>query len=320
MASPRLELSSRADHWTAAKKRTVICAALYLVAWTGSSAFLARLPGGSMVEQLLVLGTFGVVFPAIALIVTRGDRPTVAGAERGRLELAAALLYLAAFSILVLGWGFSFLREHVPPGRARDLVRLAVKLLTMCAGPVLLFRMLGSRAVPAGALRLRRTGILPGVVLGVALLAFQAVFGRGLRTLSELHPSTPTLLWGVTAALVWLAVEAGLTEEVIFRAVVQTRFAAVLSSEAGAVFVAAAVFGLAHAPGLYLRGGHLAEGLAGVPTWSWAVAYSIATVSPAGLFFGVLWWRTRSLLLVVFLHGWMDLLPNLAEFIRTWSR
>jgi len=38
------------------------------------------------------------------------------------------------------------------------------------------------------------------------------------------------------------------------------------------------------------------------------------------LFFGVLWWRTRSFALVVLLHAWMDLLPNLADFIRTWSR
>jgi len=51
----------------------------------------------------------------------------------------------------------------------------------------------------------------------------------------------------------------------------------------------------------------------------WAIAYSIAVVSPAGLFFGVLWWRTRSLVLVVLLHAWMDLLPNLADFTRTWS-
>ena len=41
-------------------------------------------------------------------------------------------------------------------------------------------------------------------------------------------------------------------------------------------------------------------------------------VSPIGLMFGVLWARTRSLLLVVLLHGWTDLVPNLAPFVRTW--
>ena len=38
-----------------------------------------------------------------------------------------------------------------------------------------------------------------------------------------------------------------------------------------------------------------------------------------GLAFGVLWARTRSLLLVALLHGWFDLVPNLAGFVRTWA-
>jgi hypothetical protein len=42
-------------------------------------------------------------------------------------------------------------------------------------------------------------------------------------------------------------------------------------------------------------------------------------VSPVGLAFGVLWSRTRSLALVVVLHGWADLVPNLAGFVRTWA-
>jgi membrane protease YdiL (CAAX protease family) len=32
--------------------------------------------------------------------------------------------------------------------------------------------------------------------------------------------------------------------------------------------------------------------------------------------FGVLWWRTRSLLLVVLLHGAVDMLPHTAEMAR----
>ncbi len=79
------------------------------------------------------------------------------------------------------------------------------------------------------------------------------------------------------------------------------------------------LFGLAHAPGLYLRGAHAMEGLSDPPTLAWAVAYSVAVISPAGLLFGTLWARTRSLGLVVLLHGHMDLLPNLAPFIRDWG-
>jgi membrane protease YdiL (CAAX protease family) len=78
------------------------------------------------------------------------------------------------------------------------------------------------------------------------------------------------------------------------------------------------LFGLAHAPGYVLRAGHLAEGMASAPDPLTAAAYAIMVVSPIGLMFGVLWARTRSLGLVVLLHGFTDLVPNLAPFARTW--
>ena len=59
------------------------------------------------------------------------------------------------------------------------------------------------------------------------------------------------------------------------------------------------------------------EGVASA-TPAWAIAYSIAMVAPAGVAFGVLWARTRSLGLVVLVHGSVDLLPQLAPFIRAW--
>jgi membrane protease YdiL (CAAX protease family) len=155
--------------------------------------------------------------------------------------------------------------------------------------------------------------------IGLALLAFQAVFGRGLTTLGQLDPGLATLAWAAPLCLLWLLLEVGLCEEYLFRVVLQTRLAAFLKSEAAAVLTASLLFGLAHAPGLYLRGAALMEGVGAQPTAIWAIAYSIAIVSPAGLLFGVLWSRTRSLGLLVLLHALTDLLPNLSEFIRAWS-
>ena len=45
---------------------------------------------------------------------------------------------------------------------------------------------------------------------------------------------------------------------------------------------------------------------------------AVATLAPAGVFFGVVYARTRSLLLVVLLHAMVDVLPNTADFIRIW--
>jgi membrane protease YdiL (CAAX protease family) len=118
-------------------------------------------------------------------------------------------------------------------------------------------------------------------------------------------------------SFIWIALEAGLAEEFLFRAVLQTRLAAVLRSEVGAVALGALIFALAHVPGLYLRG---APGVDGYSTdLLQVVAFTIATLSPIAVLFGVLWTRTRSLLLVLLLHAVVDFLPNLAEFLETWT-
>jgi CAAX protease family protein len=142
--------------------------------------------------------------------------------------------------------------------------------------------------------------------------------GRGLKTVGALDAPVWLILSFAPIALLWMCVEAGLCEEFLFRMFLQTRASAWLRSDTAAIVVMATLFGLAHAPGYVLRGQHLMEGMNKAPDILTAAAYSIAVVSPIGLMFGVLWKRTRNLWLLVFLHGWTDLLPNLAEFIKTW--
>lgn len=49
------------------------------------------------------------------------------------------------------------------------------------------------------------------------------------------------------------------------------------------------------------------------------IAYTIGVLAPMGLLFGLIYERTKSLLLVVLLHGAVDVLPNMNEFIRIWA-
>jgi len=127
----------------------------------------------------------------------------------------------------------------------------------------------------------------------------------------------PVALTGViVGSFAWLAIEAGLCEEFLFRAVLQTRLAAVFRSETAAVAVAALVFALVHVPGLWMRDGASVAGHSA--SLIQVIAYAVAVLSPAGLFLGFVWARTRSLLLVVLLHACVDALPNAAEFARTW--
>ena len=294
---------------------------VYGACYLAALAALSTQPGFSLAEPLFVLALLGVAFPLLAMVLTRnaampGARRPISGAEG-----FSVLAYLAVFAVAVLGFGFSAINTTWPGEPAQSAVKLGVKLLTMVALPVALLALFGHRwrETLAPAWRWDRHGrALVG--LGLALLAFQAVFGRGLQTLSALDPSLVTLAWAIPLCLAWQTLEAGLCEEVLFRAVLQTRLAALLKSDLAAVCIGALLFGLAHAPGLYLRGASLMEGADAHPTLLWSVAYSIAIVSPAGLLFGVLWSRTRSLALVVVLHGLTDTLPGLPPFIEMWTQ
>lgn len=303
--------------WLPASRRPTRATALALgiafVAYAVSFAQLMRLPGASAAEPLFLFGALGVVLPLLAWVLTPRPRPMPPVPARQRSP-TAVLGYLALFAALVLGWGFGAVNAAFPDEPAQSVAQVTVKLLTMVALPAWLF--LRGRHLPAAQSAARLW--LAFAVMGLAYLALQAVFGRGLAALGELAPSAATLAWAIPACWAWQTIEAGLAEEVLFRRVLQQRFADATGSQVAAVTWASLLFGLAHAPGLWLRGANLLEGVAD-PTPGWAVAYSIVMVAPAGIAFGVLWARTRSLWLLVPLHGLVDLIPQLAPFIRAWT-
>ena len=287
-----------------------LAAAAYLV----SLAVLQREPDASLLEPLFLLVVLGVAFPLLAWALTRKPREAPIPVTEP-LRLPAVLVYLLVFSLLVLGWGFSAIQQAFPTEPMQSVVQVLVKLLVMVVLPLWLFTRWRQRSTgPHGRGRL----LLVFAVMSLAYLALQAVFGRGLQTLAELAPSVATLAWAIPACFLWQTLEAGLAEEVLFRRILQEKLAIALGSHIAAVAWASLLFGLAHAPGLWLRGGHLMEGVAHA-TPGWAVAYSIVMIAPAGIAFGVLWARTRSLWLIVPLHGMVDLIPQLAPFIRAWT-
>lgn len=295
------------------RMHAAVAALVVVVAYAASLAVLLRAPDADLVEPLFLLASLGLAFPALAWVLTRRPRATTPSLSPPPSRLGGPLLYLALFSVLVLGWGFGAIAAQWPGEPAQSIAKTLVKLATMVALPALLFLRDDRRRPRFAGARLW----MIFAAMAIALLAFQAMFGRGLITLRELAPDVATLAWAIPLCWLWQVLEAGLCEEVLFRRVVQQRLADATGSTTAAVLWASLLFGLSHAPGLYLRGAHLMEGVA-TATPLWAVAYSIAIIAPAGVVFGVLWARTRSLWLVVLLHGTMDLLPQLAPFIRAW--
>lgn len=287
-----------------------VAATSYLAAM----AVLQQQPGATIVEPLFLLAVLGIAFPLLAWGLTRSPRTPPVPPPDEPAHLRGVIIYLVAFSTIVLGWGFSAIQQTVPTEPTLSIVQLLVKLATMVVLPWCLFAGWNQRRGPFGWQRLA----LVFAVMGVAYLALQSVFGRGLHTLGELAPAASTLLWAIPACWLWQTLEAGLAEEVLFRRILQEKLAIATRSQVAAITWASLLFGLAHAPGLWLRGANLMEGVAHA-TPSWAVAYSIVMIAPAGIAFGVLWARTRSLWLIVPLHGLVDLMPQLAPFIRAWT-
>ena len=125
------------------------------------------------------------------------------------------------------------------------------------------------------------------------------------------------LFIGFPLCFAWLFIEAGLIEEFFFRAVLQSRIAVLLKSNIGGITISGLIFGLAHAPGLYLRGAESEGVTEQLPFIFWA-AYTISAMSLAGIFLGIVWMKTKNIYLVMAIHAMVDLVPNVAEFMKTW--
>ncbi|MBU1375524.1 MAG: CPBP family intramembrane metalloprotease [Alphaproteobacteria bacterium] len=292
-------------------------AGLYVALWGGSTAYLA-FKGADWTFPLISLGIFGLALSGLAWVLTRAARPPAILVQRPTVELAAVLAFLAIYAVGFLGYGMTFVKGVFPPGPQQEVLVAGAKLLVHVALPALLLAALGARLAPLFAARANKLGFWPPLlVLAAILTALLAVVTPSLQQISGLHPSVLTLAWAAPISFIWIALEAGLAEEFLFRAVLQTRLAAVLRSELGAVVLGALIFALAHVPGLYLRGAPGVDGYSTDPLQ--VAAFTIATLSPIAILFGVLWTRTRSLLLVVLLHATVDFLPNLAEFLHTWA-
>jgi membrane protease YdiL (CAAX protease family) len=297
--------------------RAVTSVGAYLAVWAAATAYLG-VKGADWTLPSISLAVFGAALPALSMALTRKAAAAPIVVQRPTLELWVLLGFLVVYAVAFLGWGMSATRAVVSAGREQESLVLIVKLIVHVGMPAILLAALGARLAPLFNSGIGRPGFWPPLlILGAIILAFMCVVSPALSEIAALHASAATLAWAAPAAFVWLALEAGLCEEFLFRAVLQTRLAAVLKSEAGAVVTGALLFALAHVPGLYLRGHPGVDGYSTDPVQ--VIAFTVAVLSPVALLFGTLWARTRSLLLIVLLHAAVDVLPNLTEFIRTWA-
>jgi CAAX protease family protein len=289
---------------------------------------LSRGPEFEWGDQLLGLALFGLALPLLAWFVMRYASPLAISVNPSQSQMLGLAAYLIALSIY-LAFGPQLIdswlpRSWVESERIHFFIKLIKKLFVFVFIPFAFF----SR--PCGC-KLRDFGLqwasfreavrshLPVIlVVSVAILAFQYFFGGGAAPLRQGQLSRHQLFVGLPLAFIWLAIEAGLVEEFFFRGLLQARLSAWFKSEVTAVVIMSLAFGLAHAPGFIFRSAGEVEGLGANPSALDSIAYSIATLSVAGVLFGVIWARTKNLGALIIIHAATDLLPNVTPFVKTW--
>jgi uncharacterized protein len=291
-------------------------------------AVLLRNKSFDITGAIVVLIVFGIAFPLIAWIATRRAVPLSISVTPSKSQLIVLIGYIAALSVYLIG-GPQWIDHHLPVSwiesvRIKFFITLAKKLIVFVAVPFAIFRFgFGYRIRDFGIQReglhgLRRSHLPVVIVMGGAFLAFQYFFSGGGASFRHEHFTTYQLLLGLPLCFIWLFVEAGLVEEFFFRALVQSHLAAALKSEVSGVSLMSLIFGLAHAPGFIFRHAGEVEGLGSNPSALDAIAYSIVVLAITGVTFGVSWARTKNLFAVMLIHAAGDLLPNFADFARTW--
>ncbi len=259
--------------------------AVYLAVFAVALSLLAVFEKFNVAEPLFILAIAGGLTFIAALILRR--HPALEGVTM-RAPWWGILAYLAFLGV-VLAFGFP----------KNEWVKLGAKLIVFVVIPIVAFRM----RLP---LRFNRRDAIITVLLMILMTAFQLAFGR----------ANLASVGALIASFVWMTFEAGITEEVAFRALIQTRIEELTRSRAGGIAFASLLFGLVHAPGLFLRTASTGESFTN-PSLLFAIGYSIVVLSPIALFFGYLWMRTRNILILAIVHGTLDTIPNAADVAKT---
>lgn len=230
------------------------------------------------------------------------------------------LLVFVAIFLAVKGSILGLLLGQNPNPRLQEAMNTALKLVAFVGIPAAVLRWHHGKWPETGRVTAPASRLwFCFVVLSAAGIAVQLLLGSQVKRLFGGNYADRHLLLGVILCFVWMIVEAGLVEEFFFRWLLQSRIAAITGSQLSAIFLMALAFGLAHAPGIWLRGAGVAEGLGAAPSLLTSVAYSVTSQGVAGLMFGVLWARTRSFPLIVLLHAVLDTPANTARFMDLWG-
>lgn len=280
-------------------------------------------------DSIAVLLIFGISFSLIAFTVSRSSVVVFENKPEQNKEvlvLISILLYITMF----LTFGGDWIKQVTPQKflesvKAGEIITISKKILFFVLIPFIAYKSLykfnlrdfGLIVKPKELFTMKNAIIL--FTMASLVLLFQFFFGNGAKPIREVLITTKQLVFGLPLLFFWLVFEVGLVEEFFFRGLVQSRLTVITKSETGGIILSGLSFALAHAPGFYLRGGGTLDNLVQHPSIFISVGYSIIVLSVLGFFLSIIWSRTKNLWLVMAIHAFGDLLPNLADFVKTWG-
>lgn len=297
----------------------------FLIVYFGNLLLANTLKLFNTGEPLTILFIVGLLFSLVSYFLSRKSMPIIENAGYQKNEIYVLIALLVFISVALILRNNTIFPGYSDLSRTNEIITLVRKLLIFVIGPFLIYRLL-YKFKPADFglstnLRLvfTKRNLLIFVVISSMFLLLNYFGGNGARPIREGLFSTAQLAIAAPLLFLWLFIEVGLVEEFFFRGMLQNRLSVFLKSDVGAICITALVFGIVHAPGMYLRGAGVIEGLGDSPSFLTVISYCIAIQSVPGLFLGIIWSKTRNLWLLMAIHAMIDLIPSLPQFIEIWN-
>lgn len=299
--------------------------ALYIIVLV-MMALIEHFPVSQAIAALLIIG---IIF-SLAAYLTSGSSVALHMSKPAQKRESLVIISILVYILLVLTFGMDqikslFSMQFPDNAKVSEISTLLFKLLFFVLIPFLVYKFIYKFNLHDFGLvvKAKEFFTLKNLVIlfsmAAVIILFQVFLGNGTKPIRDGLMTSKQLWIGLPLLYILLIFQVGLVEEFFFRAVVQTRLAALTRSEFGGIFLSGLFFGLAHAPGFYLRGGGTLDNLGLHPSLFMSVGYSILILSLAGFFLAIIWSKTKNLWLVMAIHAFVDLLPGLQEFVKTWG-
>lgn len=300
---------------------------LYAAIYVGTIVLMSVATNYNAGEAVAILLIIGIGFTSVAHLITRKfDVPQNSNLTTFRSKDVWTIGGLLVWIILYLTvWKSYFNGLFGNHAQLESCLNILGKLFTFVLVPALVYKFVcGFNAEELGFTSSWKnlfTGryVITFVALSSIILLFQFFVGKGAAPIRQGIFTAQQLSVAVPLSFLWLFFEVGLVEEFFFRVLLQSRFKALTNSTIGGIIPSGLIFGVSHAPGIYLRGAGARDGIGGQPDLLTAIGFTIVVLSSAGFFLGLVWERTRNLWLICALHAIVDLLPFVPKFIPLWG-